>query len=55
MKVNGPNPELRKGTDPSRVQGSQGAVGRDIALACGPQSQHQRSHWSTPGVPMTAV
>ncbi|XP_052220360.1 uncharacterized protein LOC127837398 isoform X21 [Dreissena polymorpha] len=36
-KANGPNPELRQGPDPGRVHGSQGAVGPDRSLSCGPQ------------------
>ncbi|KAH3741139.1 hypothetical protein DPMN_047858, partial [Dreissena polymorpha] len=36
-KANGPNPELRQGPDPGRVHGSQGAVGSDRSLSCGPQ------------------
>lgn len=39
VKASGPNVEYRQGPDPSRVQGSQGALGRDLTLACGPQSQ----------------
>ena len=33
----GPNPEFRQGPDRSRVMGSQGAMGPDKSLCCGPQ------------------
>ncbi|XP_052790369.1 mucin-5AC-like isoform X2 [Mya arenaria] len=38
-RASGPNMALREGPDPSRVQGSQGAMGPDRALCCGPQHQ----------------
>lgn len=40
VNVYGPNPDLREGPDRSRVQGSQGAVGPDPSLVCGPQAVH---------------
>ncbi|XP_063424489.1 uncharacterized protein LOC134708116 [Mytilus trossulus] len=40
VNIYGPNPDLREGPDRSRVQGSQGAVGPDPSLACGPQALH---------------
>lgn len=40
VSVSGPNPEYYQGPDRSRVQGSQGAVGADSTLSCGPQADH---------------
>lgn len=40
VNVYGPNPDLRDGPDRNRVQGSQGAVGPDPSLVCGPQAVH---------------
>ncbi|KAL4219480.1 hypothetical protein ACF0H5_022058 [Mactra antiquata] len=50
----GPNPDLRQGPDSNRVAGSQGAVGPDRSLHCGPQLQ-LREGPSTENLLVTAI